>query len=67
MRSADGSCATRLATVHAARPLLRKLTPLLRPALWWNHSWAIARAIDGLEPYARPGQAPPETDTTARR
>jgi uncharacterized protein YndB with AHSA1/START domain/mannose-6-phosphate isomerase-like protein (cupin superfamily) len=39
--------------VHADRPLLRALTPLLRPALRANHAWAIARAIDGLEPYAR--------------
>jgi mannose-6-phosphate isomerase-like protein (cupin superfamily)/uncharacterized protein YndB with AHSA1/START domain len=40
-------------TVHADRPLLRALTPLLRPALRANHAWAIARAIEGLEPYAR--------------
>jgi uncharacterized protein YndB with AHSA1/START domain/mannose-6-phosphate isomerase-like protein (cupin superfamily) len=39
--------------VHADRRLLRFLTPVLRPALRWNHNWAIARAIDGLEPYAR--------------
>jgi quercetin dioxygenase-like cupin family protein/uncharacterized protein YndB with AHSA1/START domain len=39
--------------VHADRKLLRVLTPLLRPALRWNHNWAIARAIEGLEPYAR--------------
>jgi len=38
-------------TVHADRPLLRTLTPLLRPALRANHNWAIARAIEGLEPY----------------
>jgi mannose-6-phosphate isomerase-like protein (cupin superfamily)/uncharacterized protein YndB with AHSA1/START domain len=38
--------------VHADRPLLRLLTPLLRPALRWNHAWAIARAMEGLEPYA---------------
>jgi uncharacterized protein YndB with AHSA1/START domain len=38
-------------TVHADRRLLRVLTPVLRPALRFNHSWAIARAIDGLEPY----------------
>ncbi len=37
--------------VHADRKLLRALTPVLRPALRWNHSWAIARAMDGLEPY----------------
>jgi quercetin dioxygenase-like cupin family protein/uncharacterized protein YndB with AHSA1/START domain len=37
--------------VHADRRLLRVLTPLLRPAFRWNHNWAIARAIEGLEPY----------------
>jgi uncharacterized protein YndB with AHSA1/START domain/quercetin dioxygenase-like cupin family protein len=37
----------------ADRPLLRVLTPVLRPAFRWNHNWAIARAIEGLEPYAR--------------
>lgn len=39
--------------VNADRPLLRVLTPLLRPLFRWNHNWAIARAIEGLEPYAR--------------
>jgi uncharacterized protein YndB with AHSA1/START domain/quercetin dioxygenase-like cupin family protein len=39
--------------VHADRKLLRVLTPVLRPALRWNHNWAIARAIEGLEPYVR--------------
>jgi uncharacterized protein YndB with AHSA1/START domain len=39
--------------VHADRALLRALTPVLRPALRWNHNWAIARAIEGLEPYVR--------------
>ncbi|MEA2135654.1 MAG: hypothetical protein QOC68_3563 [Solirubrobacteraceae bacterium] len=39
--------------VHADRALLRVLTPLLRPAFRWNHAWAIARAVEGLEPYAR--------------
>src|SRR3954452_23362075 len=39
--------------VHADRRLLKLLTPILRPALRWNHAWAIARAIEGLEPYAR--------------
>ncbi len=41
--------------VHADRPLLRALTPILRPALRWNHNWAIARAMEGLEPYAQAG------------
>ena len=39
--------------VHADRRLLRVLTPVLRPVLRWNHNWAIARAMEGLEPYAR--------------
>jgi quercetin dioxygenase-like cupin family protein/uncharacterized protein YndB with AHSA1/START domain len=39
--------------VHADRKLLRVLTPVLRPLLRWNHNWAIARAMEGLEPYAR--------------
>jgi mannose-6-phosphate isomerase-like protein (cupin superfamily)/uncharacterized protein YndB with AHSA1/START domain len=40
-------------TVHADRRLLRLLTPLLRPLFRWNHNWAIARAMEGLEPYAQ--------------
>ena len=39
--------------VFADKPLLRVLTPILRPAFRWNHAWAIARAREGLEPYAR--------------
>jgi uncharacterized protein YndB with AHSA1/START domain/quercetin dioxygenase-like cupin family protein len=39
--------------VHADRRLLRVLTPVLRPALRWNHNWAIARAMEGLEPFAQ--------------
>lgn len=39
--------------VYADRPLLRLLTPVLRPAFRWNHNWAITRAMDGLEPYAQ--------------
>ncbi|HEX8084671.1 MAG TPA: SRPBCC family protein [Solirubrobacteraceae bacterium] len=39
--------------VHADRRRLRVLTPLLRPVFRWNHNWAIARAMEGLEPYAR--------------
>ncbi len=38
-------------TVHADRRLLKVLTPLLRPLFRWNHAWAIARAMDGLEPW----------------
>jgi quercetin dioxygenase-like cupin family protein/uncharacterized protein YndB with AHSA1/START domain len=39
--------------VLADRRLLQVLTPVLRPALRANHNWAIARARDGLEPFAR--------------
>jgi quercetin dioxygenase-like cupin family protein/uncharacterized protein YndB with AHSA1/START domain len=39
--------------VHADRKLLRTLTPLLRPLFRWNHDWAIARAMEGLEPFAQ--------------
>jgi hypothetical protein len=45
--------------VAADRRLLRALTPLLRPLFRWNHNWAIARAIEGLEPYARRRAADP--------
>jgi quercetin dioxygenase-like cupin family protein/uncharacterized protein YndB with AHSA1/START domain len=39
--------------VHADRRVLRALTPLLRPLFRWNHNWAIARAMAGLEPFAQ--------------
>jgi uncharacterized protein YndB with AHSA1/START domain len=39
--------------VNADRSFIRVLTPLLRPVFRWNHNWAIARAMEGLEPYAR--------------
>jgi uncharacterized protein YndB with AHSA1/START domain/mannose-6-phosphate isomerase-like protein (cupin superfamily) len=39
--------------VFADKPLLRVLTPIARPAFRANHSWAIARAMEGLEPYAQ--------------
>lgn len=42
--------------VHADRLLLRALTPVLRPIFRWNHNWAIARAKEGLEPYAQSAQ-----------
>ena len=50
--------------VHADKPLLRALTPILRPAFRWNHAWAIARAREGLEPFARAAAA--RVPTTAR-
>ena len=43
--------------VVADRPLLRYLTPMLRPFFRWNHNWSVQRAIEGLEPYARTGTA----------
>jgi hypothetical protein len=39
--------------VFADRPLLRYLTPVLRPLFRWNHAWAVARARERLEPYAQ--------------
>ena len=48
--------------VHADRKLLRVLTPLLRPLFRWNHNWAIARAMEGLEPYARASSVPVDRD-----
>jgi uncharacterized protein YndB with AHSA1/START domain/mannose-6-phosphate isomerase-like protein (cupin superfamily) len=42
---------------YADRPLLRRLTPVLRPVFRWNHAYAISRAKAGLEPYAQ-GTAP---------
>jgi quercetin dioxygenase-like cupin family protein/uncharacterized protein YndB with AHSA1/START domain len=54
--------------VHADRTLLKLLTPVLRRALRWNHAWAIARAQEGLEPYARalPSADAARVPTTAR-
>jgi quercetin dioxygenase-like cupin family protein/uncharacterized protein YndB with AHSA1/START domain len=51
--------------VFADRLLLRVLTPVMRPAFAWNHAWAIARARDGLEPYARRLAARPRRTVTA--
>ena len=39
--------------VYADRPLLRYLTPILRPLFRWNHKQAISYAMTNLEPYAR--------------
>jgi len=39
--------------VYADEPLLRVFTPVLRPLFRWNHNWAVARAREGLEPFAR--------------
>ena len=53
--------------VLADRPLLRVLTPVLRPAFRWNHNWAIARAMEGLEPYAKGTAASAGAQTMAVR
>jgi hypothetical protein len=47
--------------VIADRPLLRILTPILRPVFRWNHNWSVKRAIEGLEPYARSRSGGPGT------
>ncbi len=39
--------------VFADRGFIRILTPVLRPLFRSNHNWAIKRAMEGLEPYAR--------------
>jgi len=46
--------------VIADRPLLRYLTPVLRPVFRWNHNWSVQRAIEGLEPFAQGPAAPAE-------
>ena len=43
--------------VNADRALLRLLTPFLRPLFRWNHDWAVAKAMEGLQPYARRASA----------
>lgn len=40
-------------TTTADRPLLRYLSPVLRPLFRWNHNWAAMRAMEGLEPYVQ--------------
>jgi len=39
--------------VFADRPLLKYLTPVLKPLFRFNHNWAVERAKEQLEPYAR--------------
>ncbi len=39
--------------VMADKVLLKILTPVLKPLFRWNHAWAIARAKEGLEKYAK--------------
>jgi len=34
--------------VRAAKPWLRRLSPLLRPLFAWNHRWAMAKGEAGL-------------------
>jgi uncharacterized protein YndB with AHSA1/START domain/quercetin dioxygenase-like cupin family protein len=49
-------------SVYADRKLLRTLTPVLRPLFRANHNWAIARAMEGLEPYAQATTPVPAND-----
>lgn len=35
-------------SVAAAKPSLRRLSPLLAPLFAWNHRWAMARGREGL-------------------
>jgi quercetin dioxygenase-like cupin family protein len=39
--------------VFADKKIVKALTPVARPAFRWNHAWAIACAMEGLEPAAR--------------
>jgi uncharacterized protein YndB with AHSA1/START domain len=56
LRPRDGKVHVRFDwRVIADRPMLRYLTPLLRPLFRWNHNWSVKRAIEGLEPFARSG------------
>jgi len=34
--------------VRAAKPWLRRLSPVLRPVFAWNHRWAMAKGEAGL-------------------
>jgi hypothetical protein len=36
-------------TIAVEKPLLRRLTPILRPAYAANHRWAMARGLAGLK------------------
>src|SRR5262249_20104149 len=51
--------------VTAARPFTRFLTPVLRPLFRWNHNWAIQRAMEGLEPYAKRTAAAAAADASS--
>jgi hypothetical protein len=41
------------------------LSPVLRLAFRWDHNWAIKRAIEGLEPYARASASAPLSVSSA--
>ena len=54
LRPADGKVHVRFDwRVYADRPLLRYLSPVLRPLFRWNHTMAMRQAIRNLEPYVR--------------
>ena len=48
--------------VFADQPLIRFLTPVLRPLFRWNHRMAISQAMRNLEPYARRRAGLPPAD-----
>jgi uncharacterized protein YndB with AHSA1/START domain len=48
--------------VFADQPLIRFLTPVLRPLFRWNHRMAIRQAMRNLEPYARRRAGLPPAD-----
>jgi uncharacterized protein YndB with AHSA1/START domain len=54
LSAADGKVHVRFDwRVFADRPLLRYLSPVLRPLFRWNHAMAMRQAIRNLEPYVR--------------
>ena len=40
-------------TVEVRKPLVRRLTPLLRPIFGWNHRWAMKRGERRIVTMAR--------------
>lgn len=54
----DGTGVDVLWTVTVHKPIIRYLSPLLRPLFAWNHRWAMPRGEAGLRAYLveHPGQ-----------
>jgi hypothetical protein len=56
-------------TVEVRKPLVRRLTPLLRPLFAWNHRWAMRRGREGIEDalgLREPGEAGPQAVAPVR-